>query len=282
MATVFLDLTGLTHYDSKLKTIVGGSLQLDGRTVKLLSVSGAVVGSATIPDTTVSPATATADGLMTSTQFTKLEGIQAGATKVEDSATNGNVKINGVESTVYTHPTGKKVTSGLYKITTDANGHITAATAVEKADITALGIPSENTTYTTATANKDGLMSSGDFSKLAGIAAGAEVNVIDKVSVNGKALTVSSKGVNIDLSAYALKSDISAAVKYKGQVNSYSLLPTSGQETGDMYNVVTADSSVPIQAGDNVVWNGEDWDILSGTVEFSAISNSDIDALFTA
>jgi hypothetical protein len=280
MATVFLDLTGLTHYDSKLKTIVGGSLQLDGRTVKLLSVSGAVVGSATIPDTTVNPATATADGLMTSTQFTKLEGIQAGATKVEDSATNGNVKINGVESTVYTHPTGKKVTSGLYKITTDANGHITAATAVEKADITALGIPSENTTYTAATASKDGLMSSGDFSKLAGIDAGAEVNVIDKVSVNGKALTVSSKGVNIDLSAYALKSDISAAVKYKGQVDSYSKLPTSGQETGDMYNVVAADSSVPIQAGDNVVWNGEDWDVLSGTVEFSSIANADIDALF--
>lgn len=37
---------------------------------------------------------------------TKLEGIATGATKVEKSATNGNVKINGAETTVYAHPTG--------------------------------------------------------------------------------------------------------------------------------------------------------------------------------
>lgn len=35
---------------------------------------------------------------------TKLEGIAAGATKVEKSTTNGNVKINGVETQVYSHP----------------------------------------------------------------------------------------------------------------------------------------------------------------------------------
>lgn len=35
---------------------------------------------------------------------TKLDGIIAGATKVEASATNGNVKINGTETTVYTEP----------------------------------------------------------------------------------------------------------------------------------------------------------------------------------
>lgn len=35
---------------------------------------------------------------------TKLEGVTAGATKVEASDTNGNVKINGTETTVYTEP----------------------------------------------------------------------------------------------------------------------------------------------------------------------------------
>lgn len=34
----------------------------------------------------------------------KIEGIAEGATKVEDSATNGNIKINGQEVNVYTHP----------------------------------------------------------------------------------------------------------------------------------------------------------------------------------
>lgn len=37
---------------------------------------------------------------------TKLEGIAEGATKVEKSNTSGNIKINGVETTVYKHPTG--------------------------------------------------------------------------------------------------------------------------------------------------------------------------------
>ena len=36
---------------------------------------------------------------------------------------------------------GKSFASGLYKITTNAEGHVTAATAVTKTDITALGIP---------------------------------------------------------------------------------------------------------------------------------------------
>ena len=34
----------------------------------------------------------------------KLDGISANATKVEKSNTNGNIKINGVETNVYTHP----------------------------------------------------------------------------------------------------------------------------------------------------------------------------------
>ncbi|WP_304441912.1 hypothetical protein, partial [Sporanaerobacter sp. PP17-6a] len=34
----------------------------------------------------------------------KLDRIADGATKVEDSATNGNIKINGAETNVYTHP----------------------------------------------------------------------------------------------------------------------------------------------------------------------------------
>lgn len=45
---------------------------------------------------------------------------------------------------------GAPFSSGLYKITTNAEGHVTAATAVVKSDITALGIPGQdtNTVYT--------------------------------------------------------------------------------------------------------------------------------------
>lgn len=42
---------------------------------------------------------------------------------------------------------GSAFQSGLYKITTNSEGHVTDATAVLKQDITDLGIPGENTTY---------------------------------------------------------------------------------------------------------------------------------------
>ena len=40
---------------------------------------------------------------------------------------------------------GSAFASGLYKITTNAQGHVTGATAVQKSDITALGIPAQDT-----------------------------------------------------------------------------------------------------------------------------------------
>jgi hypothetical protein len=58
----------------------------------------------------------------------------------------------------YDHATakGSAFASGLYKITTNAQGHVTAATAVQKSDITGLGIPAQDTVYThpTSSGNK--------------------------------------------------------------------------------------------------------------------------------
>ena len=42
--------------------------------------------------------------LVADAEITKLAGVSAGANKVEASETNGNIKIDGVETTVYTHP----------------------------------------------------------------------------------------------------------------------------------------------------------------------------------
>lgn len=62
-------------------------------------------------------------------------------------------------NTAYQHAAakGSAFASGLYKITTNAQGHVTAATAVTKNDITALGIPGSDTnTNTTYTLTKSG------------------------------------------------------------------------------------------------------------------------------
>lgn len=47
--------------------------------------------------------------------------------------------------TIYTHPSHTAYANGLYKITTNGLGHVTATTPVTKADITALGIPGQDT-----------------------------------------------------------------------------------------------------------------------------------------
>lgn len=62
---------------------------------------------------------------------------------------------------------------------------------------------------------------------------------------------------------------ISGALKYMGQVDNYNDLPSAGNSKGDTWNVVNADPSHHIKAGDNVAWNGTEWDDLSGTVDLS-------------
>lgn len=95
----------------------------------------------------------------TTAEKTKLAGIAEGANK-------------------YVHPSYTAKTSGLYKVTVDATGHVSAVAAVTKGDITALGIPGQDTTYPEATTAKAGLMSAADKSKLDGmtIATDAEVS----------------------------------------------------------------------------------------------------------
>lgn len=86
-------------------------------------------------------------------------------------------KLKGIADNAnnYTHPAGNAVSkpAGFYKISTDSNSHVASATPVAKSDITALGIPAQDTTYTEATTGAAGLMSSTDKSKLDGIATGA-------------------------------------------------------------------------------------------------------------
>ena len=119
-------------------------------------------------------ATETTAGLMPPSAVTKLKGIDEGANK-------------------YTHPTHTARASGLYKITVDSLGHVIAVSAVQKSDITALGIPSSNTTYALASASSNGLMSSTQYSKLSGIESGANKTTVDSTLSGTSANPVQNK-----------------------------------------------------------------------------------------
>lgn len=62
-----------------------------------------------------------------------------------------------------------------------------------------LSISAHDTVYDPATPSSDGLMSAADKGKLDGIASGAEVNVLEGVSVNGTAVPVTNKTANLTL-----------------------------------------------------------------------------------
>lgn len=82
---------------------------------------------------------------------------------------------------------------------------------------------------------------------------------------------ISQYGINNILANYAKLTDITSAYRYKGTVDNYSDLPTA-HKIGDVYNIKNADAANNIKAGDNVVWNGTEWDNLSGVVDLSAYS----------
>ena len=150
----YLDQTGLSTFWTKIKTwastnfgatISKGTSASSGlpiylkdkastpNTISTVTITKSDITALGIPgsNTTYTPATQSANGLMSAADKKKLDGVAEGANK-------------------YVHPTsaaGAK-TSGMYKVSTDAQGHVTGATAVTKDDITALGIPGSDTIYT--------------------------------------------------------------------------------------------------------------------------------------
>ena len=116
-------------------------------------------------------------------------------------------------------------------------GHTVAKDVPEDAAFT-------DTTYEAATASTPGLMSAADYTKLAAFSAASE---------------------------YAKKTDVSRLYKWKGSKASYSLLPTTGNEVGDVWN--TDDT------GMNYAWTGDAWDALGGTFKIDPITNTEIDTI---
>ena len=75
---------------------------------------------------------------------------------------------------------------------------------------------------------------------------------------------------------------LTTVYQYKGSVATYADLPTTGQKVGDVWNVETADPDHGIKAGDNVAWDGAQWDILGGTHDLSGYAQLNLANTFTA
>ena len=104
--------------------------------------------------------------------------------------------------------------------------------------------------------------------------------------LNGKVDKVKGKGLSTndytteeknklsafgDASTYALKSDITSMYRYKGSVATVAALPSSGNTTGDVYNVEAS--------GMNYAWDGTAWDSLGEIFQITPITNAEIDTI---
>lgn len=223
--TTYSDMVGATATTDGSNGLVPKPLK--GEQNKFLCADGKW---STPSDTTYNLVTTTTNGLMSASDKVKLNGIETGANR-------------------YVHPAHTAHKNGLYKVTVDSLGHVSATTAVSKTDITDLGIPAQDTTYSDATQTEHGLMSITDKKKLDGF---------------------------LSANSYALKTDLTGLYKYKGSIASSSL-PTTGQVVGDTYNLTDASAYGP--AGTNVAWTGEDWDALGGLFIINSLSNDDIDSI---
>lgn len=170
--------------------------------------------------------------------------------------------------------------------------------------VTKGGTPTSKT-IPNATASANGLMTSGDKSKLSGIAQGAQVNVIEGVSVGDTAAAIEGKTVKLPAypskvsqlnndSGYQTKAQMDAAIaglgkvlNWKGTKATFADLPTTGNKAGDTWNVTAEHGNTP--AGTNYTWSGTDWDPLGGTIDLSGyveaadlqpLTDAEIDAMF--
>ena len=111
----------------------------------------------------------------TSLSENKVDKIEGKGLSTNDYTTAEKNKLAGIAegANKYIHPSYTSATSGLYKVTVDSTGHVSEVTDATKSDITNLGIPAQDTTYSNATTSTAGLMSKDDKSKLDGIASNA-------------------------------------------------------------------------------------------------------------
>ena len=133
--------------------------------------------------------------------------------------------------------------------------------------------------------NGKSLVSDTEITRLAGIETGAQVNLIEGIQILGGSASVeidsSTKIASINLGNFALKSEMTGALNYKGSKDTFAELPATGNSNGDVWNIKIAGGTdrygTPVKAGDNVAYvvasEGDTlesgWDVMGGTTDLS-------------
>lgn len=107
-------------------------------------------------------------------------------------------------------------------------------------------------------------------------------------SKQAPAASLAGYGITDAYTKEQVDAKLASALEYKGSKDTYAELPTEDNKKGDVWNIVNADTEHGVKAGDNVAWNGTDWDVLAGVQDLSAymlesnlvpITNAELDEI---
>lgn len=111
---------------------------------------------------------------------------------------------------------------------------------------------------------------------------GTTTNLTEKITTVANNLATHEADFNNPHKVTAKQLGLTTVYQYKGSVATYADLPTTGQKVGDVWNVETADPDHGIKAGDNVAWDGAQWDALGGNHDLSGYAQLNSANTFTA
>jgi hypothetical protein len=86
---------------------------------------------------------------------------------------------------------------------------------------------------------------------------------------NSDTVTVSDGVATINMGAYALKTDITAVMKFKGTKTSDELGALTGMETGDVYSIVSGGTGSTYKVGSEYAYDGSSWVELGPVIDLS-------------
>lgn len=236
MANKYLDNDGVLYLWNKVKALVSGAVPT--KTSDLTNDSGFITAADVPEGASASTATPQMDGIAavgTSTAFARGDHVHPSDTSKVDKITGYSLASFSAVSDGYQVSFSGGVSGDIkvVAISTYQAAMGQAAIALESKVDKETGKGLSTNDYTTAEKNK-----------LAAFSAASD---------------------------YALKSDITNMYKYKGSVAAVSNLPSSGNTTGDVYNVEAT--------GMNYAWNGQAWDALGEIFTITAITNSELDTI---
>jgi hypothetical protein len=284
MANKYLDSDGLLYFWSKIKAALPkktSELTNDSGFITIDDVPEGVSPSTTTPkmDGTAATGTETAyargDHVHPS-DSTKVDKVSGKGLSTNDYTTAEKNKLAGIDDNANNYTLPAATSSALGGVKTGSNINNSSGTiSVNDGTTSAKGvvqltdtIGSDSTKAATPTAVKA---------------------VQDEVKTKAdKSTTIAGYGITDAYTKTEVDGKLSGALHYQGTKENYSDLPTTGNVKGDVWNITNADASHGVKAGDNVAWNGTEWDVLAGTVDLSAymltsdmvrVTNTEIDTI---